>query len=132
MITNPVMTNLLDFLSWINYIVCMRKPFFRIISILTLIAAFAMFTGLSENAFAEHSLDNEKSCYDYDECSAEEGQSPVQNSTSYCPFFLCLSVNVVSPFIPFISTKAVHTSQTTTRIFLESPPKSIFHPPAVV
>lgn len=122
--------NSLDFISWINYIVCMRKPLFRIISILTLIAAFAMFTGLSENVFAEHSLDNEKSCYD--ECGAEEGQSPAQNSTSYCPLFLCLSVSISSPFIPFIFTEAVHTSQITTRIFLESPSKSIFHPPAVV
>lgn len=108
----------------------MLQIFLKVVSTITLIAVFSMFIGLSENAFAEHSLDNETSCHD--ECSAEEGQSPAQNSTSYCPLFLCLSVSISSPFIPFVSTEAVYTSQATTRTFLESPPKSIFHPPAVV
>lgn len=102
-----------------------RKAFYCIL----LLAVVLMFTGLSVNVSAATLENAEKSCCD--ECSKEIGKTSDHCSTPDCAMFLCLSVNVVSPFTFSELSGSINIPQFAEQPNLESPAKPIFHPPVI-
>lgn len=104
--------------------------FVRIVSFIVLIAVCLMFTGLSSYATVTPPEKPAKSCCE--ECNKrnESGKSD-HCSTPTCPMFLCLSMNIVTPFMPSIQTTSVFVTQIGTEFYVLTPAKSVFHPPVV-
>ena len=103
--------------------------FFKFVSIIVLIAMTFLFTGLSATASAAFFEKSEKSCCE--EYAKNEGQNTDHCSTPDCPMFLCLSVNTVSPFMPFTLLGSIYIHQLVEELHLKSFVKSIFHPPTI-
>ncbi|WP_298433534.1 hypothetical protein [Geobacter sp.] len=108
----------------------MRSKTFRIISVIVLLAAVSMFTGLESVVSAAQVVKAEKSCCDG--CGHDEDQdsSPVPKSAPGCPAFLCLSVDVVEP----VTTQIISSETVPFFAFIPDPIpdpfiRSIFHPP---
>jgi len=102
----------------------------KVFKFIVLLAVSLMFTGLLSIASAVTIENPEKSCCD--ECNKNESQSTDHCSTPTCPMFLCLSVNVVSPFTLSELPGNIHIPQFSEELRHESVPKPIFHPPVIV
>jgi hypothetical protein len=106
------------------------RLFFKFVSIIVLITVTLLFTGLSATASAASFERSDKLCCD--ECNKDENQSPANCSTPDCPHFLCLSIDMASPFTLSISTENVYIPKFEEELFLKLIPKPIFHPPTLV
>lgn len=102
----------------------------RIVSLIILIAVCLVFTGLSSYATVTPSEKPAKACCD--ECNKRGGSSKSDHcSTSTCPMFLCLSMNIVTPFSPLIQTASIFALQIISESYLIIHTKAIFHPPVI-
>ncbi len=100
----------------------------RIVSLIVLITVCLVFTGLSSYATVTTPEKTAKSCCD--ECNKRgEASKSDHCSTPSCPMFLCLSMNIVTPFTPSIQTESVFVPQISSETYLITPAKAIFHPP---
>lgn len=115
-----------DFFFWLKDNKCMR-----IVSLIVLIVVALMFTGLTSYAATAPIVKSEKSCCD--ECNKkDEGNKSDHCSTPTCPMFLCLSMNIVTPFTPSIQTESVFLTNHAKEFHLSISTKPIFHPPVIV
>ncbi len=108
----------------------MEMRIFRVVSAIVLITVFSIFSGLPESVSAVLYGKAEESCCD--ECNKDETQIPTHCSTSDCPLFLCLSTNIVSPFMLSVSSESVYFLQFVKELHPKSPIRAIFHPPKVL
>ncbi|MCL4490369.1 MAG: hypothetical protein M1510_00470 [Nitrospirae bacterium] len=102
----------------------------KVLALVVLIAVVFMLTGLSTSASTAIIEKTEKSCCDG--CSKTENQTSDHCSTPDCPVFLCLSMNIVTPFTPSVQTEGVYIPHFIEGVHLKSLVKPIFHPPATV
>jgi len=107
----------------------MQKKFDRIVFLIVLITAVLMFTGLSSTS-AAMSEKSENSCCN--ECNKkDEGNKSDHCSTPACPVFLCLSMNIVTPFTPLNLSGSIYMPQFAEELLIKPPAKTIFHPPTI-
>lgn len=103
----------------------------RIASLIVLLSLVVVFTGLSSYAAVASPEKTAKSCCD--ECNKKDKASKSDRcSTPDCPMFLCLSMNVVTPFTPSIQTESIFLTYHVKEFHLSISTKPIFHPPVVV
>jgi len=100
--------------------------------IVLLITVILTLTGLSESFAAAFLEKSEKPCCD--ECNGKEEQSPGANhcSTPDCPVFVCLAINVDSPFVLSNSLEGIYNLLLILEPNLKPLPRSIFHPPRII
>jgi len=91
-----------------------------------------MLTGLSDSFSAAFLQKAEKTCCD--QCNQNEEQTPRTNhcSTPDCPLFVCLAINIDSPFALFASFEGILIPLFIPEPILKPLPKSIFHPPRII
>ncbi|MBF0560160.1 MAG: hypothetical protein HQL08_15430 [Nitrospirae bacterium] len=102
----------------------------RIVSFIVLIAVCLVFTGLSSYAIVTPPDKAAKTCCD--ECNRRGENSRSDHcSTPTCPMFLCISINIVTPFTPSIQTESVFVTSISPELYFITPAKAIFHPPVI-
>ncbi len=99
------------------------------VSIVVLTAVVLVFTGLPGSLSALILAKTDKSCCD--ECNKDEAQDSGSNqcSTPDCPIFVCLSMDIDSPFILSASFQGLYIHFDKSELVPKPLPKLIFHPP---
>lgn len=101
----------------------------KVVSFLLLFSMFFLSTGLVTPVYVTTVQKVEKSCCDG--CSKTESPDSEHCSTQDCPFFLCLSINTVSPFKLINFWTSSSNTHFVEEFHLTSFIKSVFHPPAI-
>ncbi len=122
----------IDFLLMNGYKSIMKVNPFKMISLILLVSAALMLTGFSESFSSAFLEKAEKSCCD--ECNNGEEKTPGANhcSTPDCPLFVCLAINIDSPFVLSTSFEGIYVPLFSPEPILKPLPKSIFHPPRFI
>ncbi len=108
----------------------MSRTLSKVFAIIVLIAVALALTGLPSSVSAAFGEKVTKSCCD--ECNKKDEASKSDHcSTPTCPMFLCLSMNIVTPFTPSIQPESVFLTYHAKEFHLSISTKPIFHPPAV-
>lgn len=101
----------------------------NLIAVMVLVSVVFLMTGAQSYVSAASLKNTETPCCD--ECNKDENQTPANCSTPACPHFLCLSINMASPFTLSVAAENVYLPKFAEELSLKSIPRPIFHPPTI-